>query len=360
MRKYNIYHRRDGRWEGRISRGKHHNGRRKYQYVFAHTREQVEKKIDEIHQNERKDGVCRLTIRVLFEEWFQNTRHTIKESTAANYMMKAQKHILPMFGARAISQMTAEDISGFIEKKQNSGLSNRYISDILVLLKSIFKYVARVYHIINPMDGVSMPKKKKPDIRLLDEKEQAQLRKYIANHPTRTTVGTALSLTTGLRIGEICALRGQDIDLEKRILTVRNTVQRIQCSNGSTKTKLIITEPKSESSKREVPIPACIIPMLTQFHCKSDEYWLSGSDHPIEPRTMQYRFSRILNNANLPSVHFHALRHIFATNCVRLGFDVKSLSEILGHSSVEITLNRYVHSSFDQKKDYMSRVSFSF
>lgn len=167
-------------------------------------------------------------------------------------------------------------------------------------------------------------------------------------------------MSTGIRIGELCALQWKDIDLEKRILTVRKTMQRIQCPTEISKTKLIITDPKSESSCRKIPIPDCVMVFLRKFKGESRNYVLTGADKPIEPRTMQYRFAKVLKNAKLPSVHFHALRHIFASSCIRLGFDVKALSELLGHSSVEITLNRYVHSSFEQKKEYMKRIKLDF
>ncbi|MCD7811808.1 MAG: site-specific integrase, partial [Ruminococcus sp.] len=170
------------------------------------------------------------------------------------------------------------------------------------------------------------------------------------------TMGIALCLTTGLRIGELCALQWEDVDLKKRILTVRKTIQRIRKPNGKSKTSLIITEPKSESSKRSIPIPECMVKLLKNFKSNPKDFLISGKEKPIEPRTMQYRFAKILKNVNLPSVHFHALRHMFASNCIKLGFDVKALSEIWGHSNVEITLNRYVHSSFAQKQAYMSRV----
>ena len=167
-------------------------------------------------------------------------------------------------------------------------------------------------------------------------------------------------MNTGIRIGELCALQWGDIDLEKRILTVKKTIQRIQSANGDSKTKLIISDPKSESSKRSIPLTQKMIEFLTAFKGESVEYILSGSEKPIEPRTMQYRFTKILKNVNLPSVHFHALRHMFASTCIKLGFDVKALSELLGHSKVEITLNRYVHSSFEQKREYMERLNFDF
>ena len=175
---------------------------------------------------------------------------------------------------------------------------------------------------------------------MLDSKEENQLRQYLASHSDRTTLGIIVSMYTGVRIGELTALQWQDVDLKKRILTVRKTLQRIQCQDGVTKTKLVITEPKSESSKRKIPIPAHVIPLLLKFQGNKNEYLISGKETPT----------------NSPLVNFHSLRHMFASRCIRLGFDVKALSEILGHSSVEITLNRYVHSSFEQKIEYMSRL----
>lgn len=359
MEQFNIYHRRDGRYEGRISRGKRKNGKRRFQYFFGHSRKEVQDKMTAVRRQEFSDN-CSKTVGQIFSEWFQSIRHRVKESTAANYRMKAEKHVLPAFSNMRADEITESDIYSFIELRQKSGLYNRYISDILIMMKSIYKYASKTYHFLNPLDGITLPKMQKPEIELLDEKQQERLQRYIAENPNHSTLGVALSMSTGIRIGELCALQWEDIDLKKRILTVRKTMQRIQTPDGETKTKLMIAEPKSESSKRKIPIPNCVISILEKFRGKAKEYLVSGEERPVEPRTMQYRFANILKNVKLPSVHFHALRHMFASKCVKLGFDVKTLSEILGHSKVEITLNRYVHSSFEQKKEFMSRIAMSF
>ena len=283
-------------------------------------------------------------------------QHRIKASTAANYNMKAEKHLIPAFGNTIISEIDEDSVYTFIESKQSAGLSDRYIADILSLMRSICKYAARKYKIRNPMSEVRHFKRKPPEIKLLDKEEHTKLAQHVMDDHTRTNLGIALTMATGLRIGELCAFKCKDIDLKKRIMTVRYTIQRIQCPAAGKKTKLVITEPKSESSKRMIPIPECMIPYLAEFMSEPDVFLLSGTKKPVEPRTMQNRFSRILKNVNLPSVHFHSLRHYFASSCIRLGFDVKSLSEILGHGRVEITLNRYVHSSYDQKRQYMDRI----
>lgn len=164
---------------------------------------------------------------------------------------------------------------------------------------------------------------------------------------------------TGLRVGEVCALKWSDIDLEKSILTVNRTVQRIKTMNSACVTTISIGKPKSRSSMRQIPLPDFLADILNHFNHKNDSYVLSGSERIIEPRTMQYRFKSILKKANLPLINYHALRHMFATNCVKAGFDVKTLSELLGHCSVETALNRYVHSSMERKAECMRLLKFA-
>lgn len=353
----NIYERRDGRFEGRISRGKRSNGTRRFQYFFGKTEEDVREKMAKERQ---KKSNSLLIVTQLFSEWYRSIKHKVKESTAANYYLKANKHILPVFCDKSAEFIEDTEIYAFIESKQQAGLSNRYISDMLIVMKSMFKYAVRTHHIYNPMAYIKMPRAKNPEITLLDENEQTKLQEYIGHNQNKATLGVALSMTTGIRIGELCALQWKDINLEKRILTVSKTMQRVQVQGGDKKTKLVITEPKSESSGRKIPIPKGMIAFLEKFKGKDSEYIVSGKEKPIEPRAMQYRFQKILKNVKLPSVHFHALRHIFASTCIKLGFDVKALSELLGHSTVELTLNRYVHSSFEQKIKYMERLTVNF
>lgn len=354
----NIYKRKDGRFEGRIPIY-NSDGSRKYKYFFAKTKEEVIEKMIEYKKLLNTSEGKNITFRSVYTDWFQSISYRIKESTAANYILKADKHILPCFGSSKISDITSSSVYQFICDKQDKGLSNRYISDILILMKSVFKFASRKHHTPNPMEDIVMPKKQKSNIRLLTNDEEQKLLRIIKDNLNLTSLGIILARMTGLRIGELCALQWKDINLDLKTITVSKTIQRIQTKNGNSKTKLIITEPKSETSKRVIPIPDCIIEILTKFMVSADDYILSGNKKPVEPRVMQYRFAKILKNGNLPSVHFHALRHSFASCCIKLGFDIKALSEILGHSSVEITLNRYVHSSFEQKAEYMKRLEFA-
>lgn len=259
---YEYLSKTDGRFEGRILRGKRSNRTRRFQYFFGKTKEDVREKM----AKERCKKIdFSLTVTQLFREWHKSIKHKVKESTAANYYLKANKHILPAFGNESEESIEDTEIYAFIESKQQAGLSNRYISDILIVMKSMFKYAVRTYHIYNPMEYIKMPRAKNTEIALLDEKEQTKLQEYIGHNQNKATLGVALSMTTGIRIGELCALQWKDIDLEKRILTVSKTMQRVQIQGSDKKTKLVITEPKIESSRRKIPIPKGMIAFLKKF-----------------------------------------------------------------------------------------------
>lgn len=351
----NIYLRKDGRYEARVSFGKTGSGKRIYRSVYGKTPEEVETKLSSL--DKREYAVTEMTVRELTGEYLSAIKPQLKESTLANYRMKAEKHIIPAFGDKCCCLLTADDVYAFVGKKRESGLSARYIADIVVLLRSIYRFAARTQNIRNPLEGFKMPKTAKTDVAVLSKHDQQRLVALATAENDIKHFGAVLSLFTGMRIGELCALKWGNLDLDSRTIHVRRTLQRIQTGNSANKTKIVITEPKSASSVRDIPIPDCLLPQLVQHRRADDMYVLSGKRKPLECRTLQYRFAALLKNGKMPSVHFHSLRHAFATNCIALGFDVKALSEILGHSSVEITLNRYVHPSIDRKREYMSRLS---
>ena len=356
----NVYRRKDGRYEARISLGKDESGKRRYQSFYGNTRVEAEYKMLAAYEpQDNLYALTEMTVKELSLEYLRIVKPRLKSSTEANYRMKVENHIIPAFGDIKCCLLKASDVYAFIESKLKKGLSARYIADILVLLKSIYRYASRTYNIKNVLDGLVMPKCVKTEVDVLSKQQQEQLMSIVNSDPDLTSFGITLALYTGMRIGELCALQWKDIDIENRTISVTKTIQRIQVKGKKNKTELIITEPKSRSSVRVIPIPECLIEMLKRFKDSAEKYVLSGKLKPVEPRTIQYRFVKILKNANLPSVHFHSLRHAFATNCIALGFDIKTLSEILGHSSVEVTLNRYVHSSLDRKKACMDMLKFA-
>ena len=158
-----------------------------------------------------------------------------------------------------------------------------------------------------------------------------------------------------MRLGELCALKWTDIDFENRTVTVNRTVQRLAVGDQVSKTVLMETDPKSESSRRTIPLTAPILERL--LNLKEDKPYVFGGEKPQDPRTLQYGFKRLLKEAQVEERNFHILRHAFATNCIENGMDAKALSEILGHSDVKITLNRYVHPTMDTKREQIGMLS---
>ena len=353
-----TYLRRDGRWESRLSLGSV-NGKRQSKSFYGSTREEAESKLIASVLGNASVAETEMTVRELCCEWLSVSSHRVKLSTFANYRMEIEKHIIPQFGNLMCCEVTSKMAYSFIQSKLSSGLSPRYISDIMVLLKTVFKYALREYDIANPFNTIIMPKCSKPAVRLLTDTEQRKLRKYLTEHKNPISLGITLALALGLRVGEVCGLMWSDIDFKKRILTVSRTVQRVAVHDGDSKTRVIISPPKSQTSAREIPIPAGVFSMLKNMQGDDNHYIVSGSTKPVEPRTMQYHFARILKNEDLPSVKFHSLRHCMASSAIAAGFDVKTLAEILGHARIELTMNLYVHSNMERKRKCMDKLKWA-
>lgn len=351
----NIYHRKDGRWEGRYTDGFKSDGKRRYRSVYAKSYGEVKEMLLKIQVSQQTTtSKCNLTVKSLFAEWLSYKSIHVKESTISNYRFKIEKHLLTVFGDLKFRDLSPKLIYDFIHMKQSEGLSAKYISDILIILKSMAKYAAKTHHCLNEIADVELPKVCKKELKPYSKEQQTILKSELLKDVTLPKLGILLCLYTGIRIGELCALKWSDIDLQNSTLHISKTCQRIRCKNG---TRVVITSPKSVSSVRDIPLPSFLIGILEEFESSdSDHYFLSETTKIVEPRTMQYRFKAILKKAKLLSTNFHSLRHMFATNCIEIGFDVKTLSEILGHGTVELTLNRYVHSSDNRKRECMNRL----
>ena len=258
-----AYKRKDGRFEVRVYLGGDDKGRRITRSFYGKTAKEAERKALIYEKAIMPDyAVTEMTVGELVHEWLRIVSSRIKASTYVNYRIKAEKHILPAFGEVNCCELKARDIYTFIEQKTAERLSVRYIADLVSLLKTVYKYANREYNIKNVIDGVALPKAPKKEVQLLNSSEQAVLIRYIEKRRDTTSLGMALALFMGLRIGELCALKWQDIDLEKRTLTVSKTLQRIKRYDGESKTGIIISEPKSRGSNRVIPIPECIIELM--------------------------------------------------------------------------------------------------
>ena len=362
----NIYKRKDGRWEGRyICRTA--DGKKKYGYVYGHSYRETKNKKLEAEKNAVEAAVSSADFSALLELWLEYKRFFVKESTYVRYRSLIKNHLKPVFGSYEINQINqlliSEKLGYFLKEgrqDKTGGLSPKTVRDLFTLMHSVINYSVQIGYHCPAWKNVRIASEPR-EISVLTEQEQKQLTDYLLNHLDTVSLGILLSLCTGLRIGEVCALRWENIDFSAGMLCVTETMQRLQYPEpkpGCPRTHICFTAPKSFSSKRQIPLPESLLSLLKNFSKPGSYFLLSGNpDHFLEPRTMENKFRRIMSELNITGATFHTLRHTFATRCVEAGFELKSLSEILGHSSVNITLNRYVHSSFQLKQKNMEQAN---
>lgn len=302
-----------------------------------------------------------LTLREVSESYLESCRGRVKRSSCSTYATVAERHILPEFGERQICSLSAEELNSHLADISfgPEALSVSSVRVIVSVLRAIFRHAAETGLPVIPPDSIRRPPSPGRDTRILSPAEQQRLRDHLCFNTNNVKLGVLICLYTGLRIGEICALKWGDICVESSTINIRRTVQRIRNldydENGAgSRTMLIFDAPKSRAGARCIPIPSFLLEPIRLLRRAPECFVLTGEpERFMEPRVFQNRYRVILKRAGVDYVNFHALRHTFATNCVNLGFDVKSLSEILGHSDVSVTLNTYVHPSTSVKRAFM-------
>lgn len=361
----NIYKRKDGRWEARYIKSYAPDGKAKYGYRYGKTYHEAKDKVNTaraqlISHTPSKEEGKRKRLSVFCDEWLRLKRSKVKDSTYVKYHTVIENHIKPELGGCFITAMTSLLVEQFAyDLMHENGLSAKTVKDILTVLHAVLRYAEKQSPYLHRIDIV-YPKPDKKEMRVLSREEQERFTRYLLTDTDNCKFGTLLTLLTGLRIGEVCALRWRDISLKDGIVNIKSTMQRIKSFDTAdgTKTKIIISDPKSFSSARAIPLSPFALELCKKFYGSQNAYILTGEpDKFIEPRTLQYRMEHYAEECGLLGVHFHTLRHSFATRCVEVGFEIKSLSEVLGHASPQITLERYVHSSIELKKENMLKLS---
>lgn len=362
----NIYKRKDGRWEARYIKGYHPDGTAKYGYCYAKTYLEVKQKLTEAKAallSNRPIATTTKTRRFAYycDEWLTMNRTRVKESTYAKYNTAMEKHIKPKLGGCLVQALSSVLIGQFSYELLEDGLSAKTVKDILTILNSVLKYTARQYPQGLQQIEIVYPKDTKKEMRVLTRNEQARLISYLADDMDACKFGVLLALLTGMRIGEVCALRWENVNMRDKVIKVSATMQRIHDfdEDRETQTKVIISSPKSETSARLIPMTEYVAALCKArfVRCPAAFVLTGETGEYIEPRALQYRLEKYTRECDLEGVHFHTLRHTFATRCVEVDFELKSLSEILGHSSPRITLERYVHSSMELKRDNMNKLA---
>lgn len=351
----NIRKRADGRWEGRYQAYSEKKERIVYRSVYGRTYQEVRERVIIEKSSLIQSVKVGITKEILFSDaardWLVGVKKTEKPSTFVKYTLIYNNYLEKSFGNISLHKIPDH----VAEKIFVRTLSDSVQKSIRCVLNQILKSASRKYSIpmIN-LDVPPLPQIHKP-VEILTRGEQACLFSALYYETDIFKMAVILCFYTGLRLGELCGLKWSDIDFTNKILRVSRTVQRLYVEGQENKTALIETMPKSEFSNREIPLPDNVLELLSRF--QNEEEYVFGGHKPVEPRTMQNRFRKLTREAGLQDKNFHILRHTFATNCVEEGTDVKSLSEILGHSDVRITLNRYVHPSMETKRRHIDALS---
>lgn len=316
----------------------------------------------------------------LVDEWLQQKRISVKNSTYVKYRNSIEKHIIPELGKLKLNEIDNRTIIHFTNCKlattntsNEPGLSHKTVKDLLLIINNILKYGRTYYPNEMAMIEIVYPPIPKAEIRILSHNEQHALEIMLFKEMDNIKLGILICLYTGLRLGEICALRWEDICLSDGTIFVRRTVQRLQTfsDDGSPRTRLVIDVPKTRNSVRRIPIPDFLLAIVKDYYPENNSSFLltNETETYMDPRTLEnhfYHYTKSIENFNVSScdfinqpkkLTFHSLRHTFATRCVESGFEIKCLSEILGHSNVNITLNRYVHSSLEMKRINMNKLN---
>lgn len=349
----NVYKRKDGRWEGRILKQD-----RKYQYFYSKTYREVKEKMknfqEECYLCEKEQPGSVKNASGLFVCWIEgDIRYQVKPSTYENYLCCMQKYVIPFFEGVQITEASVTQFAKVI--RDNVSISEAYKKKILSIFKTALKDILKgTPEILSITESIKIPKTESSEVQVFSVKEQRMIEHTIFQTDNKRALGIILCFYTGIRLGELCALKWSDFDWDSGTMSVMRTVSRIKnFQQEGKKTTLYIGTPKSRKSVRKIPLPDFIIKLADELlynNANENDYVFSGGEVPFDPRTYQKLFKKILVLSGVKDRKFHAIRHTFATRALELGVDIKTLSEILGHSNVSITLNIYAHSLLEQKK----------
>ena len=320
----NIWKRKDGRWEARYIRSRDENGKAQYASVYAGSYLEVKEKrakaleVLAASAGRRTSLDKSSTLKSISEEYLVIRKPVIKESSYSRYNDLLDWYVYPSLGTKAIVELCQEDFEQLSAALSGSGgktglgLSPKTIKDVMTLLKQILSYAEKKG--ISPISSaISFPQQqRRSPIIVMTPSDQKTLEAYIRNNLNVVGLGIWLSLYSGLRIGELCGLMWKDLNLTDGVLTVSRTVLRIHNNDANpvSKTKLVISKPKTNASKRTIPIHSEILKILKSMTLEYDHsdmtFLLSGSNKPTEPRNYYAKYKRILQRCGLQDYTFHA------------------------------------------------------
>lgn len=358
----NIYKRKDGRWEGRYIKGRKQDGKIQYGYVYSKNYKTVQDKLIKMKYLFRRDNQDRQSYSGTVKQWLMywletETKNRVKLSSYASYQYKIEHYIFPSLGDCQLCHLNSEQIQKLISELRRQQLSVNTIKTILAIFKQgINSAIQAEYLIRNPFDGIQIPTEQKTKVKALSLEVQRKIETIAEKNPNGFP--TFLALYTGMRIGEISGLQWSDIDFERDAILVKHTYQRMPLSQGKHKTQLSLSRAKSSSSERMIPLGKVIKKMLLNWRSQvpDSRFVFENNGHPIEPRLLTYHFKKITKEIGIPDIHFHQLRHTFATRCLEAQENIAVISAILGHNSVKTTLDIYTDALTFQKRTMIEKM----
>ncbi len=353
----NIYQRKDGRWEGRYIKGYDENEKAIIGYIYGKTYKEAKDKLTfaKVAVKENVKTVSSdITVSLWFDKWLKSQKR-IKASTYTTYSSNINKHINKKLGKKKLKVLTQEIIQDFVDDLTLK-LAPKTVRSVFSVLRLGLENAYEKRLVADVYSRIKLPKVKKKEVKVFTHNEQERIEQFIEKSTNPNDIGILICLYTGLRIGELCALDKKYIDLSREMLSVRHTLYRVKNKEKGSKTVLTISTPKSEASVRDIPLPQFLISKLKAYQDNGSGFLINRNGKFIEPNVYARRYKEILNILDIPYRKYHSTRHTFATRALEIGMDIKTLSEILGHSSPTVTLNLYSHSLPEHKKNEMERL----
>ena len=305
-----------------------------------------------------KEKVRRISSDMTVADWFDkwlDSQKRIKRSSYTTYSSNINKHIKKKLGKIKLKMLTDEHIQDFVDDLSKD-LAAKSVRSVFSILRLGLTDAYEKNLSVELCRKIKLPKVKRKEVKVFTKTEQKAIEQYIEQSNNANDIGILICFYTGIRIGELCALDlKKDIDLKRGVISIQHTLYRVKSEKGNKKTELRISTPKSESSIRDIPLPKFLIAKLSEIENGSG-FLIQKNGKFVEPNVYARRYKKILQELDIPYRKFHSTRHTFATRALEIGMDIKTLSEILGHSSPTVTLNLYSHSLPEHKKKEMDRL----
>lgn len=356
----NVYERKDGRFEGRYIKGRKENGRPNYAYVYGSTYEDAKKKLDAAKEKAglRQKAPAGITAAQWLDRWLGLAGIFISGTALGRYSSVISEHLSPALGEMELAELDSKTVNGFLRE---SGLSKDRWKDTVFVLKSVMRLAETEYGIPAISDRIMAATRKSHPNRVLTKEQQACLTSAALNKGDQLGIGTLLILYTGLRIGELCALRWEDLGLETSVLSIRRSVRRVNSmdESGRAKSRVIIGEPGFKAAVRDIPIPLSLTEHLTKYrhlHIPADYILTGRPDKFAEPSNAEYHFVKLVKAAGLEGISLGMLRGTFQGRCREADMDLQVMDAIWGRKASSHSLTTLPGPSMEQKRESMERL----